>query len=135
MIRGNDTSPEDLGRCTWMFLHTLAAQYPENPTAGQERDAKDLIGILTRMYPCDTCAHHFADVVSRHPPDVSTGFAFQRWLCAAHNEVNLRLEKEQFDCTDVHIRWRGLQCSETQSGCSALVGRGVDTNRSVRLGI
>ena len=80
-----------------MFLHTLAAQYPENPTAGQERDAKDLIGILTRMYPCDTCAHHFADVVSRHPPDVSTGLAFQRWLCAAHNEVILRLEKEQID--------------------------------------
>ncbi|CAL5194497.1 unnamed protein product [Lathyrus oleraceus] len=33
---------EDLGRATWTFLHTLAAQYPDNPTRQQKKDVKEL---------------------------------------------------------------------------------------------
>jgi len=132
MSTANDVSPEDLGRCTWLFLHTLAAQYPESPTARQEKDAKDLIGILTRLYPCADCARHFADIVSRHPPDVSNGLAFEKWLCTTHNEVNLRLDKEQFDCTLIHTRWRGLECSETNNACSAGGENGSGMNKTRR---
>lgn len=54
---------EDVGRATWTFLHALAAQYPEKPTRQQQRDVKQLMDILTRMYPCRECAEHFADVI------------------------------------------------------------------------
>ncbi|KAL7249252.1 hypothetical protein ACSBR1_011412 [Camellia fascicularis] len=33
---------EELGRATWTFLHTLAAQYPDNPTRQQRKDVKEL---------------------------------------------------------------------------------------------
>ncbi|KAF3507145.1 hypothetical protein F2Q69_00009898 [Brassica cretica] len=38
---------EDLGRATWTFLHTLAAQ----------------MAILSRMYPCRECADHFKEIL------------------------------------------------------------------------
>lgn len=37
-------SREEVGRATWTFLHTLAAQYPEHPTRQQQKDAKNLVG-------------------------------------------------------------------------------------------
>jgi hypothetical protein len=57
------TSKEDLGRATWTFLHTLAAQFPEHPTRQQQRDARQLIDSLTRIYPCADCAKHFQELV------------------------------------------------------------------------
>ena len=34
---------EDLGRATWTLLHTLAAQYPQNPTRRQQKDVQALV--------------------------------------------------------------------------------------------
>jgi FAD-linked sulfhydryl oxidase len=56
-------SKEDLGRATWTFLHTLAAQFPEHPTRQQQRDARVLIESMTRIYPCADCAQHFQAIV------------------------------------------------------------------------
>ena len=38
---------EEVGRATWTFLHTLAAQYPEKPTRQQRRDARNLVSAGT----------------------------------------------------------------------------------------
>jgi FAD-linked sulfhydryl oxidase len=54
---------EELGRSTWVFLHTLAAQFPEHPTRQQQRDARQLMDSFTRIYPCADCAKHFQEVV------------------------------------------------------------------------
>ncbi|XP_075673228.1 FAD-linked sulfhydryl oxidase ERV1-like isoform X2 [Castanea sativa] len=64
--KGKSASPvtkEDLGRATWTFLHTLPAQYPDNPTRQQKKDVKELMAILSRMYPCKECADHFKEVL------------------------------------------------------------------------
>ena len=53
----------ELGRATWTLLHMLAAQFPEKPTKQQQRDVKELINCLTRVYPCADCASHFQEVV------------------------------------------------------------------------
>ncbi|CAI7734659.1 unnamed protein product [Closterium sp. NIES-54] len=34
---------EELGRATWTFLHTLAAQFPEKPNKQQQKDAKEFV--------------------------------------------------------------------------------------------
>lgn len=117
---GRGTSREDLGRATWVFLHTLAAQFPEEPTKRQERDARELISIMTRLYPCGECARHFEEIVRRNPPDCSSGLEFQRWMCAVHNEVNASLGKPMFDCSKTSERWSRLDCGDDgeSSACS-----------------
>lgn len=42
-------SREEVGRATWTFLHTLAAQYPEHPSRQQQRDVKNLVGGLGQL--------------------------------------------------------------------------------------
>jgi mitochondrial FAD-linked sulfhydryl oxidase len=101
---------EALGRATWTLLHTLAARFPEQPTRRQRRDAEALIDALTRVYPCGECAAHFLELCRRDPPDASSGATLQRWTCRAHNAVNARLGKPQFDCALAGARWAPEAC-------------------------
>lgn len=120
-------SREEVGRATWTFLHTLAAQYPEHPTRQQQRDAKNLVDILTRMYPCGECARHFGELVRQSPPAVGSRRDFSMWMCEAHNTVNRRLGKPTFNCALVESRWAGLECEDEDgqghNACSLEVGR------------
>ena len=121
---GGLTSKEEVGRATWTFLHTLAAQYPDHPTRQQRRDARTLIDVLTRMYPCGECARHFRAVVAAHPPQVASRAEFSGWMCQVHNVVNRSLDKPTFNCDLVGSRWAGLECDEEEACSLDLGGRG-----------
>lgn len=114
---GGGSSKEQVGRATWTFLHTLAAQYPEHPTYRQKRDARNLIDIMTRMYPCGECAEHFSEVVKACPPRVNSRHEFSQWMCRVHNIVNRSIGKPEFNCSYVSSRWEAIDC-DTPRGCS-----------------
>lgn len=85
-----------------------------------------LVDCLTRIYPCGDCARHFAELVRRDPPDVSSGQRFRMWLCRVHNLVNVRIGKPQFNCGLTDARWAPLDCveDEASTGCD-LAGVGT----------
>lgn len=126
-------SREDVGRATWLFLHTLAAQYPERPTGQQKRDARELMNILSRLYPCAECASHFKQVIRAEPPLVGSRIEFSQWMCRAHNVVNRSLNKPTFNCDLLEARWGGLDCSHgagaDEGGCSLSVGSSREHSR------
>ncbi|XP_009789562.1 FAD-linked sulfhydryl oxidase ERV1 [Nicotiana sylvestris] len=103
---------EDLGRATWTFLHTLGAQYPDKPTRQQKRDVKELMAILSRMYPCKECADHFKEVLRANPVQAGSQAEFSQWLCYMHNVVNRSLNKPIFPCDRVDARWGKLDCEQ-----------------------
>ncbi|GBG80567.1 hypothetical protein CBR_g31027 [Chara braunii] len=107
---GGAVSLAELGRCTWVFLHTLATQFPENPTKQQQRDAKELMMILTRIYPCKECAEHLTTVIEANPPKTSSGSEFSQWMCQIHNSVNRSIGKPEFPCRRVDMRWGSMNC-------------------------
>jgi hypothetical protein len=63
-----DTNKAELGRATWVLLHTLAAQFPAQPTKHQRADVKTFITSLSKVYPCGECAKHFQQVVRYDSP-------------------------------------------------------------------
>ena len=97
---------EDLGRATWTFLHTTAAYYPENPTPTQRASMLSLLKSLPLLYPCGHCASHLGENLKDNPPKVGNRFELSRWLCERHNDVNVRLGKEKFNCAKVDERWK-----------------------------
>lgn len=62
-------SKEELGRSTWTFLHSLAAQWPERPSKQQKKDANSLVGIprdtALSSSGCDWCFHAAACFIPR----------------------------------------------------------------------
>ncbi|PQQ17887.1 FAD-linked sulfhydryl oxidase ERV1 isoform X1 [Prunus yedoensis var. nudiflora] len=120
--RGNSASPltkEELGRATWTFLHTLAAQ---NWIMQSEqlilRAFIMQMSILSRMYPCKECADHFQEILRSNPVQAGSHAEFSQWLCHVHNTVNRSLSKPVFPCERVDARWGKLECE--QRACDLL---------------
>ncbi|KAM0673874.1 hypothetical protein GVAV_002712 [Gurleya vavrai] len=102
---------ENLGRSTWTLLHTLASVYPGIPSEQHKKDVLKFIYLLSKLYPCGDCAQHFQQLLKGFPPKIGNHDEFVEWLCKAHNVVNKRLKKEEFDCKRVEERW--------ECGCEA----------------
>ena len=43
------TSREELGRATWLLLHTLAAQYPDTPSKQQRKDVTTMVRAVQEL--------------------------------------------------------------------------------------
>ncbi|KAF3908915.1 hypothetical protein AA313_de0208456 [Arthrobotrys entomopaga] len=99
---------EQLGRSTWTLLHSLSATYPESPTPSQKSDMKSFLSILSRVYPCWVCAEDFASWMKQpsNAPQLENQEDFGQWMCKAHNEVNKKLGKPEFDCNFWKERWK-----------------------------
>ncbi|KAK7066595.1 hypothetical protein SK128_005106 [Halocaridina rubra] len=95
-----------LGRGTWRLLHSMAAYYPDKPTVEVQNDMFAFIKIFSKFYPCPPCAEDFRNWLKSHTPDVSSRSGLSRWFCDAHNEVNVKLGKPEFDCNLIDQRWK-----------------------------
>jgi len=97
---------EVLGRATWTFLHTMAAYYPDKPSAMEQSTMKSLLGSFSQFYPCGHCAEHLRQEMKADPPKVESRKELAWWMCGMHNKVNEMLGKDVFDCNKVDERWR-----------------------------
>ena len=108
---------DELGRHSWTLLHTLAAYFPEHPTAEQSETAVGFVHAMSMLYPCGHCAADFREGMEAHPPRAGSRADLSMWLCEAHNRVNRALGKPLFPCTiaELDLRWRtgGPGCDET----------------------
>ncbi|KPV78321.1 uncharacterized protein RHOBADRAFT_11258, partial [Rhodotorula graminis WP1] len=87
-----------LGRASWKLLHTMAARFPEEPTAEQRDAFQSWLFLFSRLYPCGECAAEFQQLLRDHPPQTSSRGAASLYLCHLHNLVNARLGKDEYDC-------------------------------------
>ncbi|GAA5916859.1 hypothetical protein JCM8208_001935 [Rhodotorula glutinis] len=94
----NATAKAELGRASWKLLHTMAARFPEEPTAEQRDAFQSWLFLFSRLYPCGECAAEFQQLLRDHPPQTSSRGAASLYLCHLHNLVNARLGKDEYDC-------------------------------------
>ncbi|EAW09478.1 flavin-linked sulfhydryl oxidase [Aspergillus clavatus NRRL 1] len=101
---------EELGRSTWTLLHSMTAAYPVKATPEQQSEMGMFLKLFARLYPCWVCAEDFrtwmAEPSGRNKPRLSGRSDFGTWMCEAHNEVNRKLGKKEFDCRFWEERWR-----------------------------
>ncbi|KAJ5639396.1 uncharacterized protein N7484_007258 [Penicillium longicatenatum] len=101
---------EALGRSTWTLLHTMAATYPEKADTQQQSDMQGFLKLFSRLYPCWVCADDFktwmAHPSGKNQPKLGGRAEFGWWMCEAHNEVNRKLGKKEFNCRFWEERWR-----------------------------
>lgn len=97
---------EELGRSTWTLLHSIAATYPDKPTKSQQENLSQFMNSFSNLYPCFHCADDFREHIKKDKIKVTNRDEFGKWLCNAHNEVNVKLGKPKFDCNLWKERWK-----------------------------
>lgn len=97
---------ELLGKSSWTLLHSIAAHYPKNPSLEKQKKTVEFLHTFADLYPCWTCAEDFKKYLEKSKPNLSSQEFFSRWLCDAHNDVNLKLNKKKFNCNLINKRWR-----------------------------
>lgn len=105
-------SKKEIGNAGWTLIHSIAANFPEEPTENDQRYAKLFLKSIAKLYPCKRCQHHFDKYLAASPPDVSSRNAFVVWACDAHNDVNRRNGKREFPCQmpALEQRWGDCGC-------------------------
>ena len=81
-------SAEQWGKQAWHLIHTIAFNYPDNPTEEDKQIHKDFVYNLQKVLPCPYCANHFKDNLEKFPPRLDNQKEFFNWSVDIHNEVN-----------------------------------------------
>lgn len=97
----NETLKAQLGNSAWHLLHVVLARYPDKPTEQEKNTLKQYIHLFGQIYPCGDCARHFQKLLKKFPPQLSSRKTAALWGCHIHNQVNKRLEKPEYDCTNI----------------------------------
>ncbi|KAG9248421.1 ERV/ALR sulfhydryl oxidase domain-containing protein [Calycina marina] len=97
----NATLKAELGNAAWKVLHTTMAKFPDKPTEEDSQALKSYLHLFARLYPCGECARHFQKLLAKFPPQVTSRSSAAAWACHVHNQVNIRLKKEEFDCSKI----------------------------------
>lgn len=103
----------EVGAGSWTLLHTIAAYYPAEPDERTRNETRTFLNSFANVFPCKWCATDFQQSLKNAPPRLDSQNEFAKWLCDAHNEVNRKLGKPQFDCLLVNQRWRRQTKTDT----------------------
>ncbi|RKP29974.1 hypothetical protein METBISCDRAFT_17380 [Metschnikowia bicuspidata] len=97
----NEVLKAKLGNSAWHLLHTVLARFPDEPSAAEKKTLKQFVYLFAQVYPCGDCARHFQKILKKYPPQVSSRKTVALWGCHIHNKVNERLNKDEYDCTQI----------------------------------
>lgn len=95
--------PKVWGPKLWFVIHTIALNFPENPSYEQKRTHEDFFNSLVYLIPCDKCRVHYRQHINNNPvvnhlKDSDTLF---RYTIELHNEVNKSLNKRVYSYDEV----------------------------------
>ncbi|EDO06705.1 Erv1 / Alr family protein [Babesia bovis T2Bo] len=89
----------ELGRAGWLYLHSLAANFPDNPTELDSLRVKAWCYSFAELYPCHICKDGLVEIYKRIPPVTDNRRQFLLWTHDLHNAVNRDLSYPVFNAT------------------------------------
>lgn len=102
-----------MGHHAWLYIHSVAAAYPDEPTEEDKSGLLDLVNSIEKIFPCEECKGHFKDMIAQNPLVDSSKKDVIYYFCGLHNKVNIRLEKREFDCDEAYNYWKNEGCGCT----------------------
>lgn len=88
----------EIGRASWLLVHTAAAKYPTCPSEEERRRMGAWLRSFAYLYPCHICRIGFIKVVNDLPPDTQGRDSLSMWTCSAHNRVNADIGLPEYPC-------------------------------------
>lgn len=95
--------PEVWGPKLWFVIHTIALNYPENPSYDDVRNVESFFNSLKYNIPCDKCRIHYTERIEKNPiiNHLSNSDTLFRYTIELHNDVNISLGKRTYTYDEV----------------------------------
>jgi endogenous inhibitor of DNA gyrase (YacG/DUF329 family) len=83
-------NPTIWGPHGWFFLHSIALNYPKNPTDKDKENYKIFFQSIQNILPCPQCAKHYSENLKTNPIEskLDNNISLNKWLVEMHNIVN-----------------------------------------------
>lgn len=91
-------NPQIWGPSTWLFLHSITLNYPNNPTKLEQNQCILFFESLASQLPCMKCQYHYKLLLKKYPIHffVNSKQRLIEWLIFIHNCVNISIGKPIF---------------------------------------
>jgi hypothetical protein len=110
--------PEVWGPKLWFVIHTIALNYPDNPSYDDVRNTENFFNSLKTNIPCDKCRMHYTERLDKTPiiNHLSNSDSLFRYTIGLHNDVNISLGKRTYNYDEViEIYKREYNTNETKA--------------------
>lgn len=97
-------APEVWGPGMWLFLHTVALEYPENPTLKDKQQHLNFLKCLQPIIPCPKCSNHFKQNLDSYNLDhaLENRNNLFEWTVKIHNQVNKSNGKNEWNTSQAY---------------------------------
>lgn len=84
------------GPAGWLFLHSIAQNYPWNPSSSQKREYLTFFSVIGSVLPCRYCRDSYKEFIKSPGLILSANVMTNRktlvtWLYNIHNRINKKL--------------------------------------------
>jgi hypothetical protein len=95
--------PNIWGPNLWFFIHTIALNFPNNPSYQEIRYYEDFFNNLKYIIPCDKCKLHYTQRLEYNPiiKHLKNSDTLFRYTIDLHNDVNKSLNKKIYSYEEV----------------------------------
>jgi len=90
---------DEVGRAGWRLIHSLAANYPEEPKFYQKFPWYGFVETLINFYPCERCRDHLWFNIERYGMHTANRTDLSMFMCFLHNDVNKENGKPLYECS------------------------------------
>jgi hypothetical protein len=92
----------------WFFIHTVALNFPNNPSFEEIKNYESFFENLKYIIPCDKCRLHYRQRLSDNPVSkyLTDSNALFIYTIDLHNEVNKSLGKRIYSYEEVAKLYR-----------------------------
>ena len=93
-------NPKIWGSHAWIFLHSIAYSYPENPSEIEKNAIINFLLSLQHILPCKTCSELYKKDMKTMKFNIKTASLNKNnlvlWINEMHNKVNKNLGKKEW---------------------------------------
>ncbi len=104
------TQPAEFGPHYWYMLHTMALNYPNDPTDFIKEKMKCFVEALPFLLPCKDCSEHAKEFLATHKNKINGALQSKeslfKFLWYFHNHVNARLQKPQISLKKAFLMYK-----------------------------
>lgn len=77
------------GKCGWVLIHSIAVNYPNNPSPSEKENTIKFFTLLGDMLPCRYCRQHYHENLKSIPINANSKMDLIWWTIDLHNKVNI----------------------------------------------